>query len=135
YNTAYAVKDGYVYVLTLDKDEIFVKVDGELLKFDVPPVLQNDRTLVPFRAIFEALGATVDWDESTQTATAVKGDITLKITVGDNKLYKNGEAIELDVPAQIINDSTLMPVRAVSEAFGCEVNWLDQTQTVVIFSE
>ena len=47
-----------------------------------------------------------------------------------------GEIVfELDVPAQILNDSTLMPVRAVSEAFGCEVNWLDQTQTVVIFSE
>ena len=135
YNTAYAVKDGYVYVLTLDKDEIFVKVDGELLKFDVPPVLQNDRTLVPFRAIFEALGATVDWDDETQTATVVKDNTTLKITVGDNKLYKNNDAIELDVPAQIINDRTLVPVRAVSEAFGCEVNWLDQTQTVVIFSE
>ncbi|MBP5245886.1 MAG: WG repeat-containing protein [Clostridia bacterium] len=65
-NTAYAVKDGYVYIIT-GEDEIFVKVDGRLLQFDVPPILQNDRTLVPFRAIFEALGATVDWDDETQT--------------------------------------------------------------------
>ena len=119
----------------LGEDEITVKLDGAFLQFDVSPVLKNDRTLVPFRAIFEALGATVDWDDATQTAIAVKGDTTLKITIGDNKLYRNGEVIELDVPAQILNDRTLVPVRAISESFGCEVNWVDQTQTVVIFSE
>ncbi len=133
-NTAYAIKDGYVYIIT-GEDEITVKLDGAFLQFDVPPVLKNDRTLVPFRAIFEGLGATVDWNDETQTATAVKGDVTLKITIGDNKLYKNDEAIELDVPAQTENDRILVPIRAISEAFGCEVNWIDKTQTVVIFSE
>ncbi len=133
-NTAYAVKDGYVYIIT-GEQEISVKVDGTFLEFDQPPVLQNDRTLVPFRAIFEALGANVDWDDATQTAIAVKGDTTLKITIGDDKLYKNDGVIELDVPAQILNDRTLVPVRAISEAFGCEVNWVDETQLVVIFSE
>lgn len=114
---------------------ILVSVDGEKLDFeDMTPTLVNGRTLVPLRAIFEALGATVDWNDKTQTVTAKRKKTTVKITVGDNKLYVNGSAIELDVPAQIINDRTLVPARAVSEAFGCKVDWNEITRTVSISS-
>lgn len=111
---------------------ISVFLNGNEIIFDQPPVIQNGRTLVPLRAIFEALGATVDWDGNTRTVTATKGDTIVKITIGDNKLYKNGKVIELDVPAQIINDRTLVPVRAVSEAFDCKVDWDGETKTVII---
>ena len=70
-------------------DVITVFVDGEQINFDVDPVTENDRTLVPMRAIFEALGATVTWDETTQTAIAVKDVNTIKITIDSNIMYKN----------------------------------------------
>ena len=58
--------------------------------------------------------------------------VEVKITIGENLLYKNGEAIELDAVAEITNDRTMVPVRAISEAFGCTVEWNDETKTVEI---
>ncbi|MBQ3110727.1 MAG: leucine-rich repeat protein [Clostridia bacterium] len=112
--------------------KITVNVNGETLITDVNPYIKNDRTLVPMRAIFEALGAEVSWDNDTRTAIGKKGNVEVKITIGENVLYKNGEAIELDAPAEITNDRTMVPVRAISEAFGCTVNWDNDTKTVEI---
>ena len=69
-------------------DVITVLLTENKLIFDVDPVTENDRTLVPMRAIFEALGATVTWDETTQTAIAVKDVNTIKITIDSNIMYK-----------------------------------------------
>ena len=112
---------------------ITVKVDGEEVVFpDQKPILENDRTLVPLRAIFEALGAEVGWDDATQTVTATKGDITISLQIGSTDLFVNGEVKVIDVPAKLLNSRTLAPVRAISEAFGCTVDWEDATQTVTI---
>ena len=111
---------------------ITVFVDGQKINFDVNPVLDNGRTLVPMRFIFEALGATVGWDDATQTATAVKGDITISITINKPELVKNGRVIVLDVPAKLVNDRTLVPVRAVSEGMDAKVEWIDATSQVII---
>lgn len=59
-----------------------VDLDGKQLSFDVQPTIENGRTLVPLRAIFEAMGANVDWNQSTQTATATKDGTTVKLTIG-----------------------------------------------------
>ena len=91
------------------------------------------RTLVPLRAIFEALGASVEWDSTTKTVTSTLGGTTVKLTIGEKTLYKNESALELDVPAMIMNDRTLVPVRAVSEAFGVDVSWDSNTRTVILF--
>ena len=112
---------------------ITVKVDGVDVEFpDQKPILENDRTLVPLRAIFEALGAEVGWDDASQTVTATKGDITISLQIGSTDLFVNGEAKVIDVPAKLLNSRTLVPVRAISEAFGCKVDWEDATQTVII---
>ncbi len=113
-------------------EEITVTINGEPVAFDQPPVMQNDRTLVPLRAIFEALGATVNWDDATQTVTSVKGDITLTMTIGSKTLHINNTKIELDVPPQLFGSRTLVPARAVAEGFQCIVDWDDATQTVMI---
>lgn len=118
--------------LTADKDLIKVSVDGDYLSFDQPPVLANERTLVPFRAIFEKLGANVDWSGETQTVTAVKGETEITLKIGESAIYVNGEKKELDVALQIVNDRTLVPVRAISESLGCEVGWDGNTKTVII---
>ena len=111
---------------------ISVYLDNQPLQFDVAPQMINGRTMVPFRAIFEALGASVDWNQETKTVTSVLGDKTVKLTIDSNIMYVNDTEIELDVAAEIINDRTLVPVRAVSEAFECDVNWEDASKTVII---
>ena len=111
-----------------------VFVDNRELSADQPPVIIDGRTLVPLRAIFEALGAEVDWDGDTKTVTSTKGSDTVKMTIGDDKFTKNGETRTLDVPAQIINSRTMVPVRAISEAYGCTVDWDNDTKTVSIYS-
>ena len=112
--------------------DISVFVNGEPLESDVSPIIENERTLVPMRAIFEALGAEVSWDNDTATVTAKKGGDTLSITIGSNILYKNGAATELDVPAKIVDERTLVPVRAVSESFNAGVDWDGEKQSVLI---
>lgn len=111
---------------------VSVKLNGKKLSFDVEPQIINDRTMVPLRAIFEAMGATVDWDQDTQTVTSTKGDTTVKMTINDTNMYVNGEAKELDSPATIVDDRTLVPVRAIAESYGATVEWEDSTKTVVI---
>lgn len=111
---------------------IRVMVDGAELAFDVDPVIENDRTLVPMRLIFEALGAKVDWDEATRTALAVKGDVKISITIDSAELMKNSKAVALDAPARLIGGRTLVPVRAVSEGLGAKVDWDETSRTVQI---
>ena len=117
----------------LVEKDIDVSVNGEYLYFeDQDPVIEDSRTLVPVRAIFEALGATIQWDGKTSTATATRNGITITIQINNNIMYKNGTPIALDVPAKIINDRTMVPARAVSEAFDCGVTWDAQYRTAVI---
>ncbi len=118
----------------LAEGTINITIDGDAKVFDVMPVLDNDRTLVPLRGIFETLGAQVEWDDTTWSVTATKGETTVELQI-DNKIAKvNGKEVELDVPAKLINERTMVPVRFVSESLGCKVDWIDETQTVVITS-
>ena len=116
--------------LTIGKAEI--TTNGEAKELDVPAQIIDSRTMVPLRAIFEALGASVEWDDATKTVTSVKEDTTVKLTIGDKNLHVNDTVKELDVPAQIVDSRTLVPVRAIAESFGCEVAWDDATKTVTI---
>ena len=111
---------------------ISVTVNGRALSFDQPPISQDGRTLVPLRAIFEALGADVDWNPATQTVSAKRDDVSITLRIGSRILVRNGVDITLDVPAQTIGGRTLVPVRAIAESFGAEVGWNPATRTVTI---
>lgn len=113
---------------------ISVFINGAQLEFSALPVIENGKTLVPLRAIFEALGATVSWDDATRTVTAVKGADTIIIGIDNPVMLKNGAEITLDVPARLINGSTLVPVRAVSEGLGATVEWNGELRQVLIFT-
>lgn len=113
-------------------EEISVFVNDERVSFDVAPTIINDRTMVPVRAIFEALGAEVRWDDEIETAIGVLDDTVVKIAIGKSYLVKNGKRIDIDTPAMIISDRTLVPVRAIAESFDCTVDWYDGSQTVEI---
>lgn len=109
-----------------------VLFDGNYLDFDVAPIIENDRTLAPFRKISEALGAEIQWSQETQTVTAYKNDKTVILKIGDNIAYVNETPIKLDTPPIIKNDRTLVPVRFFSEAFGALVSWDNAARTVLI---
>ncbi len=115
-------------------NDITVMVDGKFVEFDVPPTIIDGRTLVPVRGIFEALGATVEWDQATKTASSTLGKDSVSLTLGSNIMKKNNEDITLDVPATIIDGRTLVPARAIAEAYGCTVNWVNYTREVHVWS-
>lgn len=110
-------------------------VDTDLIQTDVPPTIVDGRTLVPMRAIFEALGAEVEWDGETRTATGTLDGHTVEIQVGETTAYVDGEARTLDVPAQLIQSRTMVPARFISEALGCTVTWDGETKTAAVANE
>lgn len=127
YAESYALQNGITF-----RSGAQVTVNGNSVQFDQPAFIQDGRTMVPMRKIFEALGAEVSWDGDTQTVTATKGSTTISLQIGSNVLNKNGKSIEVDVPAFLQNGRTLVPIRAISESLDASVNWDSETQTVVI---
>lgn len=117
-----------------EQTAIKVWLDGTEIAFDQPPIVENGRTLVPMRAIFEAMGATVEWDGETQTVTGTKDNTIIILQIGNAAMTKNGQSITLDVPPKAVNNRTLVPVRAVAESFDAAVEWNGETNTVVITS-
>lgn len=107
-------------------------VGGKQVVSDVPPQSVDGRTMLPLRAAFEAIGATVDWDNETQTVTAKKGKTEIKLTIGSKVMLVNGVEKALDVAAYIEDGRTMVPVRACSEAFGLLVDWLPGANTVKV---
>lgn len=103
-------------------------VNGSIKILDAPPVIVNNRTMVPLRFIGEALGASFNWDEASRTVSFRLGLKDLKLVIG--KL-----APGLDSPPVIINDRTMVPVRYISEAFGAKVNWYSSINMVTVFKE
>lgn len=111
---------------------IMVKVDGSMLVMDTAPELRNDRTMVPIRAISEVLGADVDWDDGTKTATFTRAGTVISMTIGSTTTTVNGEAVEIDAPPYITNNRTMVPIRFISEFFGQKVEWDSETRTASI---
>lgn len=125
---------GVSLIPVYDEDSIKVILDQKKLNFDQPPVIHNGRTLVPLRAIFEAFGADVGWDQVTKTVTAIKDDIKIVLQIGNLEATVNDLPIKLDVPSKIVNGRTLVPVRFISESLGTIVAWDGETKTVTIRS-
>lgn len=116
------------------KPEITVMLDGKTLDFDVPAQIINDRTMVPMRAIFEAFGATVNWDSETSEVSAYTPGILLQMPLNSHEIYINTIELTIDLPAQIVNNRTLVPLRVVSECLGADVSWDGASKTVYINS-
>jgi len=111
---------------------VSVSIDGEKLVADTAPVIIEGRTMVPMRAIFESLGAEVEWDDSAKTVSAYTDKTEIKLSVGESEMLVNGKKEALDVPAIIRNGRTLVPLRAVAEALDVDVNWYSDIKTVSI---
>lgn len=119
--------------LALHARDVSVTIDGVEVDFaDQNAVIADDRTLVPVHGVFETLGFYVDWDADTLTATMSIYDITIVIVADEQTFTINGIEFEFDVPARLIGDRILVPIRAVLEAIGHFVYWDNDTSTVII---
>ena len=125
----------------------YVRLNDTILGFSQPPVMESDRILVPMRFLFEQMGAEVDWNDATQTATAKisargesgersgAGENTVTFSIDNTTAYVNGAETPMDVPARLINDQTFVPLRFLSENLGYNVEWDEETNTAVITTE
>ncbi|NLK38598.1 MAG: DUF4163 domain-containing protein [Epulopiscium sp.] len=114
------------------QEPIRVVIDGTTVVFDQQPMVIEDRTMVPLRGIFEAMGADVDWVAENKTILARKANDIVMLQVGSKTLYRNDTAIPMDVSPVIRGDRVLIPARAVAEAFGAEVLWKAEERTVQV---
>ena len=114
---------------------INIYVDGTELKSNTPAFIDNGSTMVPMRDIFERLNAEVEWNGDTKTITASKQYTTINLQIDSDTLVKNGISEPLDAVPVIVDDTTFVPVRAVSQALGANVSWDGDTQTVYITSD
>lgn len=118
--------------LVSGSSDITVYVESERLHLEDPPIIKDGRTLAPMRHFFAALGATVTWDSNTITAIGKRGTTEVKITIGSARPTINGQAAVIDVPAQIVNGRTYIPLRFVGEALGDNVVWSGATRTITV---
>lgn len=95
-------------------------------------VIEKGRTLLPLRSIFEALGATVDWNQETKSIKAKNENITIELTLDSKNVKVNGLTKTLDVPAKLVVNKTMVPVRFVSESLGAEVSWDQENRIALI---
>ena len=120
-------------------DDISVVLNGNKVEFyDVKPILYKDRTLIPVRAVFEEMGCYVDWDSANNMAIIGNEEKVIFVPINSEKMRvydiasDKESVVYLDVPAMLINDRTMIPLRAVGEALDARVDWNESTETVLI---
>ncbi|MEZ0326448.1 MAG: stalk domain-containing protein [Fimbriimonas sp.] len=112
---------------------IHVEVNGQPVRFNnAEPRYIDGRVLVPLRGVFENMGANVQWHPETRSVTAQKNDTDVSLRIGEKWASIDGKTVAMDVPAMIINGSTMVPIRFISESLGAQVSWNDPSRTVMI---
>lgn len=130
-------------IMEIPKDYEIDKGQNELIKiyinenylflYDQDPIIENQRVLVPMRAIFEALGSTVSWDNIKREVSGTYNGVKVNLIIDSKDAIINGQIHNLDTPARIINGRTMVPIRFVAESFGCNVSWDPATRSVKIW--
>jgi len=132
--TVSAKSSGQELTTAQEEKLVNVTIDGVVQKFDQSAIIKNGSTLVPLRGVFEGLGAKVEWNNATQTVTGTKGSTVIKLTVGKSTATVNGKIVTLSAKAEIINGSTMVPLRFIAEALGAKVEWDAGSYTALISS-
>lgn len=116
----------------LNKEGVKVFVNGKKPTFDVQPQIKEGRTLVPFRALAESLGAQVSWDGTKRQVTVVRADIQIQLSVDSPEAMVNGTPVTLDVPASIVDGRVMVPLRFIGEGLKARVTWDPSSQMVIV---
>ena len=125
-----AVNGGNVLCLWIGKTT-FTK-NGAAGTIDVPPMLVNNRTFLPFRYIGEAVGADFKWDNTEKKVTYIKGGTTIEMWIGKTDIKINGKTKTIDAAPQLTAGRTLVPIRFVMENLGAELKWDNDEKKVTI---
>lgn len=112
--------------------EISVEFNGEIVKLDQTPVMENGRVLVPFKFFADTFGATTSWDAETKTVTCTYGGTTISMTAHSQVMKLDGKNIAVEVPVDIINSKVMVPIRVIATSFGANVSWDSDRKTAVI---
>jgi len=124
---------GSASFVTAKESGITVQLDGQPIRYEgQQPIVRNGTTLVPFRATFEALGYAVEWHAAEQQAIGQKDGMRIELTLDSLTAKVNGYATKLSVPAQVVNKSTMIPLRFVSENSGYAVTYTNSAGNMVI---
>lgn len=115
-------------------DDIQVYIDQNRISYDVPPQVENSRTLVPIRKTFENLGADVIWNAKDNSVTIQKETTILKLKLNKKTVLKNGKSITIDVPVKAKDNRTFVPIRFIADSLGYIVKWNNTTRSVLISS-
>ena len=124
--------DNYFGTMSVTIGETNLIVDGEEVPIDnsgTVAYVENGRTMMPVRAIAEAIGADVSYEDDTQTVTVESDEKIILMSIDEPEMSVNGEAVQLLNAPEIVNDRTMLPVRDVAEALDCEVSWDQETET------
>lgn len=120
---------------SIELDDIQIYIDGIGVYFpDTKPQIINDRTMVPVRIVAEQLGAQVDWNEAEQKVTITKDALSIILYIDNQTVYVNGQAQQLDVPAMVISDRTMVPFRFIFETFNMDVDWSELTSNGITYT-
>lgn len=115
--------------------EVKIEIDGkEMVPKDMPAVIIDGRTMLPMRQIAQELGCEVNWNEAAKQIYVMRGSDIVVFTVDSKTGYENGKEFTMDVPATIVNDRTMLPVRALADALHLNIKWDDPNRTVSIQS-
>jgi hypothetical protein len=128
YRAASSVPSSIYVVLTIGSADM--EVNGMTRKMDAAPFIKDGRTLLPIRALIEALGGSIQWNASTKTATVTLGGRTVALTIGSKTALIDGKPVALDVAPMIVKGRTFLPLRAVAENLGLDLAWEPVSRTV-----
>lgn len=127
---------------SIDETEIILTINNPVMSVNgiersidnegTVPIIINERTLLPVRAVVEAMGGTVKWNGDTQTVTLNRNSDTINLIIGSQTAYLNDKAEVIDTAPTILNNRTMLPIRFIAENFGFTVNWDNEYQTVTI---
>ncbi|MBQ7264839.1 MAG: hypothetical protein IJS61_01925 [Firmicutes bacterium] len=142
YGFSYTYNKGSVFTLLAyrianettqtNTNNIKILLNGTPISFPESPTIIDGTTMVPMRAVFEALGAQVNWNGTTRCVDATKDGKTITLCIGEKSVQIDGVTYNVSVAPYISGQSTMIPLRFVSEALGADVNWNGQTKTVTI---
>ncbi|MGE5453664.1 MAG: stalk domain-containing protein [Methylocystaceae bacterium] len=110
-----------------------LNLNGNEITTDTPPIIKSGNTLVPIRVISESLGAEVNWDQATRTATVIKDGVAIKLTVDQWTAQVGDQKVPITWPVTLYNSRTLVPIRFVAENLGCVVKWDNAAQKVKLY--
>lgn len=122
-------------VVTLQIDNPTMYVNGAAVSVDengIAPRIIDDRTLLPLRSVIESLGGSIAWNEADSSVTVNQNGNTVIFTIGSNNVNVNGQTRTIDSAPEIINDRTMLPIRAAAETLGMRVEWSEPTRTITV---